>query len=87
MNTVLARLLEAVPGKQYSLRLDETAEALQQALHDKHVRAKPPLQATRTPTLTLRLTTNPTLALALALTLALALALALTRAWRSRRAP
>ena len=44
VNTVLARLLEAVPGKQYSLRLDETAEALQQALHDKHVRAKPHLQ-------------------------------------------
>ena len=44
VNTVLARLLEAVPGEQYSLRLDETAEALQQALHDKHVRAKPHLQ-------------------------------------------
>jgi len=44
VNTVLARLLEAVPGKQYSLRLDETADALQQALRDKHARQKPPSQ-------------------------------------------
>ena len=44
VNTVLARLLEASPGKQYALRLDETADALQQALRDKHARQKPPLQ-------------------------------------------
>ena len=68
MNTVLARLLEAVPGKQYSLRLEETAEALQQALHDKHVRAKPPLQATRTLSLSLSLTLALSLTLVLTLT-------------------